>query len=205
MFKWICFSTALLFGIAVLALIYDLKQDVTSSLEAAHTAVTDANRAVATVNDKLPDIVTEVKKGTETLSALAEDVELIKSVAGIHSEQAERGMRSLATYADEIQKLLADQTADKGAVILIEEIFGSDLKQFDTAEEFLVGLNKEMVTLILPLAKSKQEILYRVSRSGPPRRKPFYIQFPDEEPVMLEEFIKQHHAESAELPPYEPD
>jgi len=27
---------------------------------------------------------------------------------------------------------------------------------------------------------------------------------PSQEPVTLEEFIKQHHAESAELPPFEP-
>lgn len=89
-------------------------------------------------------------------------------------------------------------------MILIEEVFGSGLKKTDTAEEFLVGLNKEMVAVILPLAKSKQEILYRACHSGPPRRKPFHIQFPDEEPVTLEEFIQRYHAESAELPPYQP-
>ena len=67
----------------------------------------------------------------------------------------------------------------------------------------ILGLNKEMIALILPVAKSKQEILYRATHSGPPRRKPFYLQFPGAEPVTLGQFIKQHHAESASLPAYE--
>ena len=101
-------------------------------MTAAQAAVSDANQAVSTVNEKLPQIIVEVKKGTETLSALAEDVELIKSVAGVRSEQSERGMRGLATYADEVQKVLADQAADQGATILIEEIFGSDRQRQQT-------------------------------------------------------------------------
>ncbi len=204
-FKWICYGTAVLFGVAVLGLVYDLKTDVTSSLDTAQVAITEANQAVATLNEKLPEILAEVQGGTETLSGLAEDVELIKSVAGIHSDQAGRGVRSLITYADEIQKVLAREAADKGAVIMIEEIFGSDLKKIETVEEFLVGLNKEMIAIVLPFAKSKQEILYRACRSGPPRRKPFYIKFPESDPVGLEEFIKKHHIESATLPPYEPN
>lgn len=108
MFKWICFGTAVLFGIAVLVLVHNLKTEVTASLDSAQKTVAQANQAVATVNEKLPEIVDGVKKSTETLSDLAEDVELIKSVAGIRSEQAKRGLRGLATYADEIQKTLTE-------------------------------------------------------------------------------------------------
>ena len=201
-FGWVCFGTAVIFGASIIWIIADLKQKVTASLETAQTAVTEANQAVATVNANLPEIVTEVKKGTETLSGLAEDVELIKSVAGMHSDQADRGFRSLATYADEIQKVIAEHAADKNAVILIEKVFGSDLRKVEAVEEFLVGLNKEMIVLILPVAKSKQEILYRACHSAPPRRKPFYIQFPEAEPLTLEAFIRQHHKETAALPAY---
>ena len=203
MFKWACFGVAVLLAMAMLGLLYDLKRDVTSSLETARTAVTEANLAVTTVNTRLPEILAEVKAGTETLSQLAEDVELIRSVAGIQENEGEHNLRSLATYSDEIQKVLTSQAAGRNAVILIEEVFGSDLKEVETAEEFLVGLSKEMVSLILPLSKSRQEILYRVTHSGPPRRKPFYIRFPDTEPVKLEEFIRRHHPESAALPAYE--
>ena len=60
-----------------------------------------------------------------------------------------------------------------------------------------------MISLILPLSKSRQEVLYRATHSGPPRRKPYYIRFPDDEPVKLEEYIRRHHPESAALSAYE--
>ena len=203
MFRWACFGIAVLFGMGMLALLYDLKRDVTSSLETARTAVTEANQAVTTVNSRLPEILAEVKAGTEALSQVADDVELIRSVAGIQDDESKHNLRSLATYADEIQRVLTSEAADRNAMILIEEVLGSDLKEVETVEEFLVGLNKEMVSLILPLSKSRQEILYRATYSGPPRRKPYYIRLPDAEPVKLEDFIKQHHPESAALPVYE--
>ena len=203
MFKWVCFAAAAAIGIAVLVLLYDLKTDLTASIESTQSTVDKANEAVATVNQKLPEIVEEVKKGTKTLSELAEDVELIKSVAGIQNDEAGRGIRALATYADEIQQVIARETEGKNAVILKEELFGSDLAHYNMAEEFLVGLHKEMISIVLPIAKSKQEILYRACYSGPPRRVPFHIQVGDAEPVTLEAFIKQHHAESAALPAYQ--
>jgi hypothetical protein len=204
-FNWICYATAAVFGVAVLALIYDLKSEVTVSLDSAQMAITEANQAIGIVNEKLPDIVAAVNRGSETLSGLAEDVELIKSVAGIRGDQTDQGFRSLLNYADEIQKVLAQEGADKGAVILVEEIFGTDLKQVETVDEFIVGLSKEMVGIILPLSKSKQEILYRTSHSAPPRRKPFFIQFPETDPVSVEAFIKKHHSETRALPDYEPN
>ena len=110
-------------------------------------------------------------------------------------------MLGLASYAYGIQKVLAEEGGGKGAVIVVEEIFGSDLKVVETVEEFLVGLNKEML-LILVTAKSKQEILYRACRTMPPRRAPFSIRFPDSDAITLEEFIRSHHSESAALPEY---
>ncbi len=203
MFKWTCLSAAILFGIVILWLVYDLKRDVTASIDTANVTVAEANDVMATVNAKLPEIISEVKKGTETLSDLAEDVELIKSVAGIRNDQKDRGLRGLANYANEIQKVLAESTAEKEAMILIEKIIGTDLKEVETAEEFLVGLSREMIAIILPIARSKQEILYRTCYSMPPRRKPYYIQFSDAEPISLEAFIREHHAESALLPNYQ--
>ncbi len=195
MFKWTCFSVASIFGVVLLILVVDLKRDVTASL-------TEANTTVTTVNEKLPEMLGEVKAGTETLAALAEDVELIKSLAGLDAEQSRQGFRGLATYADEIQKLLAEGTAGKEVQVMKERVIGRKLEVVDSMEEFLVGLSKEMVTLVL-LAKSKQEILHRACHSGPPRRKPFYLRFPNEEPEPLEAFIKRHHPESAALPAFE--
>ena len=200
-FRWVCLIVAILFGGTLLYLVWDLKRDVTQSLESAKNTIQEANKTVAVVNEKLPQIVDEVKRGTETLSGVAEDVELLKSLAGIQNEQ-KRGVRGLALYANEIQQVLADCAEQQEAVIFIEEIFGSDLVEKEPMDEFLVGLSKEMVAVILPLAKSKQEVLYRVCHSGLPRRKPFFIKIGDAEPVALEEFIQANHPESAELPAY---
>lgn len=201
MFKWSCFSAALIFGVVLLILIVDLKREVTRSLDMANKAVSDANAAVVVVNDRLPEMIVEVKTGTTTLAGLAEDVELIKSLAGLNAEQSKQGFRGLATYADEVQRILVAQTEGKNVVVMKEKLIGSRLEKVETIEEFLVGLSKEMVTLVL-LAKSKQEILHRASHSGPPFRKPYYLRFPDEDPVLLEMFLRKHHEESAALPKY---
>ena len=201
MFKWACLTTAIVFGLIALVLIYDLKRDVTDSLHSAQQAVGKANAALETVNGELPTIVGEVKKGTETLSGLAEDVKLLKSVVGI--EKNDRGLRGLASYADQVEQALADATEGKDATIKIEAVIGSSLKDVESVNEFLVGLNKEII-LILALAKSKEELLWRVCHSGLPRRKPFYIQFSDAEPVLLQVYIKEIHEASAALPEYTP-
>jgi hypothetical protein len=192
MFKWTCLALAVVFGIALLVMIADLKHDVTAS-------IANANDAVVTVNQRLPEMISEVKTGTETLAGLADDVELIKSLAGISAEQSDRGVRGLANYADEIQKILARKIGGKGVEVMKERVIGKKLEVFETADEFLVGLSKEMVTLVL-FAKSKEEILDRACHSRRPRRTPFFLKFSNEEPILMEEFIRQHHPESAELP-----
>ena len=204
MFKWTCLVLAVLFALWLGWMIWDFKRDVSTSLASAQQAVDEANTAVFTVNQQLPGIISEVKKGTATLSGLAEDVDLIKSVVGIEQDSNQPGLRGLATYADEIQAVLATQTKGRVGKIHLKKVIGSDLKEIETAEEFLVGLNREMVAILL-LAKSKQEILWRCCRSGLPLRKEYYIGFPDHEPILLETFIKTHHSASAELPAYQTD
>lgn len=201
-FRWICLVLASGFGVIVLWQIHDLKSRVTTSLDNAKETVGKANETISTVNDRLPDILGEVKKGTETLSGLAEDVDLIKSVAGLDKQESKRGLRDIADYADAIQGVLRDSTEGRQATILIEEIFGSDLKEVESLDEFLVGLNKEMLAVILPLAKSKQEVLYRAAHSGLPRRKPFFIRIEEEEPQRLDDYIRACHPPSAELPAF---
>jgi hypothetical protein len=184
MFKWTCLSVAVVFGVVLLVLIVDLKRDVTEPVQ--------------TINAQLPEIIGEVKSGTETLAGLAKDVELLKSLAGLGAQQSKEGFRGLATYADEVQKMLVDQTEGKGVEVLKEKLIGKKLEVVELMEEFLVGLSREMVTLVL-LAKSKEEILDKACHARRPGRKPFYLKFPGEEPVLLEDFIRMHHPESAEL------
>ena len=204
LFKWTCFGAAILFAGALFWMLSDLKTKLTASVDRARTTIEDAKETIAVVNGQLPLILAETKQSTQTLARLADDVELMKSIAGVNDQSNNRGVRSLALYAEELQSILAEHTEGQASVILIEEVFGSDLKEVEPTEEFLVGLNKEMLLTILPFAKSKQEILYRATYSGPPRRKPYFIKFPDQEPINLQEFLKSKHPASAELPQFEP-
>ncbi len=201
LFKWTALSIATLFGIVLLWMITDFKQRILVSMEKAEATLDNAKRSVDNVNSKLPAILVEVKQTSQTLARVADDVELMKRVAGIDHESQDRGVRGFALYADELQQILNEQAVAHPAKILKEEVVGSDLKVVETLEEFLVGLSKEMIVAILPVSKSRQEILYRVCHSGV-RRVPFYIQIEDAEPVLLEEFVKEHHAASRELPEF---
>jgi ABC-type transporter Mla subunit MlaD len=73
-FRWICLGVAVVFGLTILWQINSLKTNVTRSLDSASKTVAKANEAVTTINAQLPQIVAWVKKGTETLSDLAEGV-----------------------------------------------------------------------------------------------------------------------------------
>ncbi len=200
-FKWVCLGVGVTFGFILLWMIADFKRKMVVSLDQAEATVGQVQQSVEKVNANMPAVLKEIRETSRTLARVADDVELMKRVAGISSEDEQRGVRGLAIYADELQQILADESEGKGAIILVEEVVGSDLKEVESVAEFLVGLNKEMILTVLPFSKSRQEVLYRVCRSGI-RRKPFYIQFDNAEPVLLKEFICQHHPASRELPEY---
>jgi hypothetical protein len=198
MFKWICLLSAIGVSAIGLWMLADLKRDAQAALQKADALVEqEAKPALANVNEHLPQFLAEIEKVSATLGELSEDVRLIKSVVGINTDAASRGVRSLMEYANSLQRFLDAEAGDRSAVILVESVVGSELTKRDTLEEFLVGLSKEM-TIILAAAKSKQEVLYRSTTSGI-RRKPFYIQFPNSEPEPLEAWIRARHTESAAL------
>jgi hypothetical protein len=201
MFKWVCLLSAIGISVIGLWMLADLKRDAQAAIQKVDALVgQEAKPALDTVNEHLPQFLAEMQKVSATLGELSEDVRLIKSVVGINTDGASRGVRSLMEYANDLQRFLDAEARDRNAVILVESVIGSGLTKKDTLEEFLVGLSKEM-TIILAAAKSKQEVLYRSTTSGI-RRKPFYIQFPDSEPEPLEAWIRARHAASADLPAF---
>jgi len=200
-FRWVCLGVAILFGIGLLWLIVDFRNKVISAIDQSKQTIAKVQESVDKVDQRLPSILAEVHNTSETLSSVADDVKLMKRIAGVDSNNTNTGVRGLAVYADDLQQFLAQQAENQKATILVDEIIGSDLKEVDSLPEFLVGLNKEMVLAILPLSKSREEMLYRVCRSSV-RRVPCYIQFEDKEPILLEEFIRANHDASNELPAY---
>jgi hypothetical protein len=202
MFKWVCLLAALAVSAVGLWMLADLKRDAQAAIQKADALMErEAKPALTNVNEHLPQFLAEMQKVSATLAEVSEDVRLIKSVVGINTDAASRGVRSLLEYANDLQQFLDAEAGERNAVILVENVVGSGLAEKDTLEEFLVGLSKEM-TIILAAAKSKQEVLYRTTHSGI-RRKPFYIRFPDSEPEPLEAWIRARHAASAALPAFE--
>lgn len=202
MFKWVCLLAAIAISAIGLFLLADLKRDAEAAIQKADQLVErEAKPALTNLNEHLPQFLAEMQKVSATLGELSEDVRLIKSIVGINSDAASHGVRSLMEYANDLQRFLDAEAANRNAVVLVENVVGSELTQKDTVEEFLVGLSKEM-TVILAASKPKQEVLYRATYSSI-RRKPFYIKFPDSEPEPLEAWIRSTHAESSGLPAFE--
>ncbi len=197
-FKWACLGSAIIFACILMWMIADFKNKMVIALRNAENTVSQVRFSVDKVNHRMPSMLSEIHTTSRTLKGLADDVELIKEVAGVGEEAKDRGIRSLAVYVREVQDLLQQKSEDSNATVLIEEVVGSDLKEVDTLKAFLVGVNKEML-VILTLSNSNEETLYRICHSGI-RRKPYYIQLENEDPIKLEDYIRQHHPESRELP-----
>lgn len=203
-FKWSGLCAAIVFACLLLWMIADFKRKMVTALDKAEATVNKVQQSVEKVDERMPIVLAEIQNTSRTLSRVADDVELIKRVAGINNENEDRGFRSLAIYADDLQSFLAVETEGKQVQILVKELIGNDLKVVESAAEFLVGVNKEMVVVVLPLAKSREEILYRICHSGV-RRQAYFIKFADEEPVELEGFIRERHPASHDLPVFNPD
>ena len=201
LFKWICLGVAVAFAVLLLWMIADFKRKMVAALDKAEATVGKVQESVEKVDSRMPVVLEEIQNTSHTLSRVADDVELLKRVAGINNENEERGFRGLAVYADDLQQFLVAECEGKEAQILVEEIIGSDLKVVETVTEFLVGVNKEMIVVVLPLAKSREEILYRICHSAV-RRKPYFLQFAGSDPVELESYIREHHPASRDLPVY---
>ena len=200
-FLWVSLLVFTTFGIILLWMIADFKRKMVSAVDDVQSTVAKVQLAAEEVDAKIPGIMQEVQQTSHTLSRVAEDVELMKRVAGVDNESNQRGFRGLAVYADDLQQFLATEVEGKSTSMLCEHVIETKLAVTESAEEFLVGLNREMVLAILPLAKSREEILYRVCHSSV-RRVPFYIQFEWAEPVLLEDFIRENHAASQDLPAF---
>ena len=90
----------MIFGASIIWIIADLKQEVTASLETVQTAVTEANQAVATVNANLPEIVTEVKKGTGVQTELDKKQSQVLRTLGVSSTKLDSKESSVGVKSE---------------------------------------------------------------------------------------------------------
>ncbi|MCP3980215.1 MAG: DUF948 domain-containing protein [bacterium] len=189
MFKWVCYVTSVVFGVAIVFLLASL------SLR-ANQALQQSNEALTTVNEELPEIVGETKQIAHTLGMLAEDVNGLKELAGVQPRD-----RSLVAYANAILDLVERETAGSAAFIGVPKTLGSGLKDVEPVAEFLVGARREATVLVFR-AKSPQEVLHRLSHNW--SGKPLMLREEPAGAVTLEEWIRGRHSASAKLPVFEP-
>lgn len=67
MFKWVCYFSGMILGLIIIGLLFALTSR-------ANLALSQSNHTLETVNEELPEMVSEAKKITHTLAMLSEDV-----------------------------------------------------------------------------------------------------------------------------------
>ena len=176
MFKWIALTFAIFVVIGIGWVVNDLR------VEIKHTS--------QTVNEQLPAILRNVKKSTDTLAALSEDLKQLRDLAGASGKARDK---TLVAYADSLLDLLETTDAQIG---LEKKVLGGGLKSVAPAKEWVVDARKEALWLSFR-AGSKLELLTRLCENK--FGSPWFIQFPEEEAQLLLDWLKLNHTESRNL------
>jgi ABC-type transporter Mla subunit MlaD len=201
MFKWACLGVAVVFLSLFAWLLNDIRLQIRRSSGTMRTAAETVNehlpeivaKSRATTNTlakNLPEIVEKAHTTTETLADLAADIRQLKELAGVISPARDK---NLVAFAD---SLLALVESSGGIIGLKKKVFGSGLKSTQPAKEWAVGARKEALLLTV-LVRSRKEMLTRLAKNK--FGSDWYIQFGDQEPITLLQWIKDHHPDSKDL------
>ena len=146
------------------------------------------DKMTKTLSENLPDLVDRAGKASEVVAELAEDIRQLKELAGVTASARDK---SLVTYAN---GLLAAVESSNGT-IGVKKTVGKGLKNTRPATEWVVGARREALVLTI-LVKSKKEMLTRLGKTKLGAN--WMIEFPDQEPMTLIDWLRQNHAESKE-------
>lgn len=169
LFRWTCL------GVAVVALgfigwaVNDLRLEMKNSARQ--------------VNKDLPRILENTKKSTEALAVLSQDLKNIRNLA---VGQGKTRDKTITVYGDDVLSFIEQQNAKIG----VEKFIGKKLKDPIPAKEWVVGARREATYLAFRV-RSKQELLEKLCESI--TRRTFYIQFEDQKPVPLLEWLQENH------------
>jgi hypothetical protein len=200
MFKWTCLAVAVVFLALFAWLLNDVRVLIRDSSQIVHTTGQTVNQHLPTIVDKtrkttdtladhLPEIVEKTRTSTETLAGLAEDIRQLKELAGVSNTARDK---SLVAYADSV----LDAIDSSGGTIGVTKTFGKGLKSTLPAKEWVVAARKEALFLTA-VTTSKKELMTRLSvtKFG----FAWYIQFGEQEPVPLADWLKARHPATKEL------
>jgi len=155
----------------------------------------ELKRSAQTVHRDLPVILANTRKSTETLAEVSGDIKELRNLAGV--EDAPRD-KTLVTYADGLLDLVEAQT---GAQVGVEKLIGKSLSDPLPAKEWVAGARKEAVWLTFR-AKSRAELLDRLTQNR--FGSEWKIQFADEPPQSLRDWLVEHHPPTTEAMAQEP-
>jgi len=174
-FKWVCLAVATMAAGWLGWVINDLR------LELKKTA--------GTLNRELPKILANTKTITESMKDLSNDLKQLRELGGISGGAKDN---SLVKYADDVLDLIQKQDAKIGKKKLLRD----SLKDPLPAKEWVVGARREAIYHSFRV-RSKREMLEKLTTTLTGGT--WYIQFADEDPVPLLEWVKQNHPDSAKL------
>ncbi|MCA9116394.1 MAG: hypothetical protein KDA79_15015 [Planctomycetaceae bacterium] len=145
--------------------------------------------STAMLQDSLPQILENTRQSTETLASLSDDLKQLRDLAGSSTVPRDR---SLVRFADGI----LDRVEQSGGQIGVNKLIGSGLKNVVPAAEWVTGARKEALWLTFR-ARSRRELLDRLCHSG--FGSPWQIQFDEDKPQPLEDWLAAQDPEIAEL------
>lgn len=143
MFKWVCLVVAVAAVAVLLWMINDMRMEVKHTNE--------------TVGQRLPQILDNVQKGTDTLARVSKDIDAMRDLLGVADGVKER---SLLVYADSVLDFLEKQTGQIG----LEKTLGKGHKDLIPAADWARDARKEGLWLTFR-ARTKAELLERLAKN----------------------------------------
>jgi hypothetical protein len=195
MFRWCCFATAVVFGLVMLWMVNDLRQEAKRSVETVNSdlpeIVVKSRQVADTVHGNLPDLVEKSKKTAAAVAALSEDVQQIRNLLGISPVPRDK---NLVAYIDGVLDVIE---ASGGTIGLRKKVFGEGLKDTLSAKEWIAGARKAEALYLAARVHSKTEFLERLCENK--WGSAWYIQIDGKEPLLLLDWVKANHPPSREL------
>jgi hypothetical protein len=165
-FRWSCF------GVAVVALVVFgwMVNDVRGEVKRTNELVTR----------HLPQIIDNVRTGTETLASVARDIDGLRDLAGIAGGPNDP---SLIRYADAVLDFLEQLPGQIG----LEKVVGSDMKDLISARAWVADSRKEALWLTVR-ADTPAELVDRLAHNK--FGSAYYYVGPDGARIALAELIR---------------
>ncbi len=197
MFRWACLGVTVVFLSVTGWMLNDMRLELRRSGQLLRTTGQTVNehlpiimertrKATDNLAENLPEIAKRVRTTMATVSELTDDVRQLRELLGLPRGTSRDN--TLAAYATG----MLDTLERSGGVIGLKKALAKGMKNPVPAKEWVVGARREaMLLVLLGRAKSKQEMLSRLSKNWLGSN--WYIQIDDRDPVTVLDWLKANH------------